>query len=540
MALCGSRVGSDSLCLQDDAMFVERLCLLIQSLVSRLHQRGDCQPFLLASQLWQLANGITHIAEQYARDHISYSLSDTDYAGEVRISDCFSTPSSDDMTCVPSDVMPPPFVPTVDCYELGNAASRDPPAAVKTVGDEGAECDETPTAQSGNTSDSAATQDDHAPEQLEDKYSPDAPPRVPSSNCVPVALHSRPDSVLTSKMAHNSTEMTASGGLSALPSKLKRNSDSKADGKSSRPRKRRPKVSAKADQPTEMLELCTVLAPIPHKIFEPDEVYRVLVRRIEAKHHQKVPLLVRLFFAVASPLAFKQLAEACEAARERHDLIAPCSADDAMLMKALDALDSGTTIRAILRRFFLVQLLGRRLECEKEYKGRRSARVAAQQSLGGSTRADSSAFRDLLTMFYPHLKVPDRRNPSADDSEYLEKHTRLKNRLNSARNWYLLQEKFKSGILALVPCGELRIGTDKFEKLPSELFTIFLDVLYEYRGAFLQEVGHLMSQNIEDILYGHDIGVKYEFEHVDRTSLLQESMDSHRIIGFCQPVNLSD
>ncbi|EDN06478.1 predicted protein [Histoplasma mississippiense (nom. inval.)] len=494
MALCGTRAGSDSLRLsQDDARFAEHLCLQVQSLVSRLHQRGDCQPFLLGSQLWQLANGIRHIAEQYARDHISFFLSDTEYAGEVRISDYFSAPSFDDndgqqslplnepvslvqpschdMTCVLSDVMPPPL----DCYELGNAASRDPPAAVKTAVDEGAEeRDEAPTAQSGNTSDSAVSQDDHAPEQLEDKYSPDAPPGSPSSNSVPAALRSRPDSVLTSKMAHNSTEMTAAGGLSALPSKLKRNSGSKAD--------------AKADQPTDMLELCTELAPISHKIFEPDEVYRVLVRRSEAKHHQKVPLLVRLFFAVASPLAFKQLAEACEAARERHNLIAPCSADDAMLMKALDALDSGTAIRAILRRFFLVQLLGRRHECEKEYKkGRRSANVAAQKSLGGtrdtdlSCRADSSAFRDLLIKFYPHLKVPDKRNPLADDN-----------------------------------------------------------VLCEYRGAFLQEVGHLVSPNIEAILYGHDIGVKYEFEHADRTSLVQESMDSQRIIGFCQPVDVSD
>lgn len=68
----------------------------------------------------------------------------------------------------------------------------------------------------------------------------------------------------------------------------------------------------------------------------------------------------------------------------------------------------------------------------------------------------------------------------------------------------------------------------------------FLDVLCEYRGAFLQEVGHLVSPNIEAILYGHDIGVKYEFEHADRTSLVQESMDSQRIIGFCQPVDVSD
>ncbi|OJD22264.1 hypothetical protein ACJ73_06394 [Blastomyces percursus] len=561
---CEGDGGVKECLLQDDARFAERVCLQIQSLVSQLHQRGDCQPSLLGAQLWQLANGIRHIAEQYARDHISYSLPDTDYTDKLWISNFSPTlstndgrppllidepgpwtsvrPSCLDTTCAPSDVMPPPFIPAEDRYEPGNAVSPDPLAMHSAE-----ERDEVPTTQ------------DHIPEQLE-------APGVSSSNYVQTALRPRSESALTSKMARNSAERTAASVLAALPSKPKRSSlDSGADGKASRPRKRRPKPSAKANQSTDMFELCTELEPISNKIFEPDEVYRVLVRLSETKYHQKVPFLVRLFFAVASPLAFKQLAEACEAARERHDMIAPISADDdAMLMKVLDALDSGVTIRAILRRFFLVQLLNCRLRREDDHKNRRSIRVAALQSRGGLTkdtgfsgRADSSAFRDLLTTFYPHLEVPDRRNPSADDSEYLEKHTKLKNRLNAARNWYQLQQKFSPGILALVPCGELRIGTDKFvatvdlvlhlglltftrfEKLPSKLFTIFLDVLCEYRGAFLQEVSHL-TQNIENILYGHDIGVRYGFERTDRTSLLQEPMDSQRIIGFCQPFDVSD
>ncbi|EDN04282.1 predicted protein [Histoplasma mississippiense (nom. inval.)] len=353
-------------------------------------------------------------------------------------------PSCRDTTCALSDVMPPPFIPAEDRYEPGNTVSPDPLAMNSAE-----ECDEVPTTQ------------DHAPEQLEDKCL-NIPPEVSSSNYAQTAPHPRPDSALTSKMARNSTERTAAGVLAALPSKPKRSSlDSRADGNASRPRKRRPKPPAKANQSTDMFELCTELEPISNKIFEPDEVYRVLVRRSETKYHQKVPFLVRLFFAVASPLAFEQLAEACEAARERNDMIAPFSADDdAMLMKkVLDALDSGVTICAILRRFFLVQLLNCRLRREDDHKNRRSVRVAAQQSRGGlikdtgfSGRADSSAFRDLLMTFYPRLKIPDRRNSSVDDN-----------------------------------------------------------VLCEYRGAFLQEVSHL-TQNIEDILYEHDIGVRYGFE----------------------------
>jgi hypothetical protein len=49
----------------------------------------------------------------------------------------------------------------------------------------------------------------------------------------------------------------------------------------------------------------------------------------------------------------------------------------------------------------------------------------------------------------------------------------------------------------------------------------------------------LMAQNVEGILGGHDTDVNYGFEHTDTTSLLQESMDSQRMISFCQPLNVS-
>jgi hypothetical protein len=153
-------------------------------------------------------------------------------------------------------------------------------------------------------------------------------------------------------------------------------------------------------------------------------------------------------------------------------------------MSALDLLDVGTTVHTILQRFYLVRLLDHRIQREDYYKGRRSSRVRAQrkqdyQSIERLTRdpgvqlekdesnqrrpgrADTKAFEDLLAMFYPNLKQPDKQNPSVHDREYREKHLKLKNRLNCARNWYLLQQKFPLGILALVPCGEFQIGTDK-------------------------------------------------------------------------------
>lgn len=59
-----------------------------------------------------------------------------------------------------------------------------------------------------------------------------------------------------------------------------------------------------------------------------------------------------------------------------------------------------------------------------------------------------------MTEFYPHLKQPKKGQPAAGDAEYHEKHKKLKNRLSYARNYYLLQQKFSSGILTLIPCGD--------------------------------------------------------------------------------------
>jgi hypothetical protein len=196
--------------------------------------------------------------------------------------------------------------------------------------------------------------------------------------------------------------------------------------------------------------------------------------------------LTRLFFAVASPQAFRQLTEACTIVRQHHEsAISYPVDDDSMLMRALDVLDTGTAVRGIIRRFYLVRLLDHRVQREDYYKGRRSVRVRAQRKQDHRSieqliqdpgdqwegdvsnrmrrpgRADTKAFADLLATFYPHLKQPDKQNPSAGDREYREKYWKLRNRLKSARNWYLLQQKFPLGILALVPCGEFQIGTDK-------------------------------------------------------------------------------
>lgn len=63
---------------------------------------------------------------------------------------------------------------------------------------------------------------------------------------------------------------------------------------------------------------------------------------------------------------------------------------------------------------------------------------------------------------------------------------------------------------------------------------MFLDVLSELRGDFLQKVSELVSQHIRDILYRRDLSWKYVFEKMDEDSLKEEPLDSPRFIQFCK------
>ncbi|EEQ89763.2 uncharacterized protein BDCG_04883 [Blastomyces dermatitidis ER-3] len=283
---------------------------------------------------------------------------------------------------------------------------------------------------------------------------------------------------------------------------------------------------------------------LTEEMIEPDSLYCLLIQQCGKDHNEEVPRLVRLFYAIASPYAFKQLAEACKSARlQEHNTLSQFPSDDQMLMNTLDVLDSKSTLRTLLRRFFLVRLLDSRNQSENSFKIRRTQSAPgrdcknkdrARDSLSG--RPDSNAVQDLLFKFYPHIKHVEKWSV-----EYKEKHTKLKNRLKWARNWYLLRQKFSSGLLALVPCGdELRIGIDWFQTIPIRLFSIFLDILDKYRGEFLRNIGDLISTDIEVVLCGSHNGLMYGFEHEDTEQLLIERMDSGHLIDLCQQGNVTE
>ena len=72
-------------------------------------------------------------------------------------------------------------------------------------------------------------------------------------------------------------------------------------------------------------------------------------------------------------------------------------------------------------------------------------------------RASSLALADLISQAYPDLKQPQRRQKAPED-EYQRKLKSLQNRLDSGRNWHLMQQRFSPGILTLVPTsGDYKI-----------------------------------------------------------------------------------
>lgn len=75
-----------------------------------------------------------------------------------------------------------------------------------------------------------------------------------------------------------------------------------------------------------------------------------------------------------------------------------------------------------------------------------------------------------------------------------------------------------------------RLTRIRFERIPDKLFSVFLDVLYQHRGHFLLEVSQTISRNIQEVLNGENINLKYRFKYADTTSLLLEPIDSERFI----------
>jgi hypothetical protein len=92
----------------------------------------------------------------------------------------------------------------------------------------------------------------------------------------------------------------------------------------------------KVKNPQKAFDSFTDLTEISQKVLEPDKVRLILIQQCDEKYHNKVVFLTRLFFAIVSPQAFRQLSEACSIVRQnRESMISYSVDDDSGLMSAL-------------------------------------------------------------------------------------------------------------------------------------------------------------------------------------------------------------
>ncbi|KAJ9634554.1 hypothetical protein H2199_008837 [Coniosporium tulheliwenetii] len=337
-------------------------------------------------------------------------------------------------------------------------------------------------------------------------------------------------------------------GVSSKPTStgkgLKRKSNEHGLGsKSSKRSKKRLPFDASSSKFFEELQ------HIPQGIIQSAEVYQTFIKRSNSEDENGLRLLTRLFFAIASPDAFFQLRDACSSVRRKADVTVPQHINTVtQTVEALDNLETAASTNAILRRYHLTCLVEHRNERENQFKIEKPERATRNPRHGRSSvgpvdkpgrqqegfgRASSMALADIMAEAYPGLMQPSKQR-TASNAEYQRRYKTLRNRLCSGRNWHLMQQKFSPGILALVPTGgDSEIQNYEVEKLPVSLFTVFLDVLAELRGDFLQQVSGLVSQHIHDILYRRDLSWKYVFEKMDGDSLKKEPLDSPGFIRFC-------
>jgi hypothetical protein len=235
-----------------------------------------------------------------------------------------------------------------------------------------------------------------------------------------------------------------------------------------------------SDAPFELFE---ELAHVPARVIQPETVYSIFAQRSDKKYHDQLPLLTRLFFAIASPDAFDQLSEACTITRQKNSPKIPDSLSDVLqTMHALDTLDAATSLTAILRRFQLARLLDHRIRRENHHKTQRPLRPIrhhkySQERLDILTgavpepdcqiqqerwgRANTKALIDLMADFYPLLQQPEKSRPAPTDAEVACRCFQRLEALQTRSNFFATERSpscFSTIAQLLVPSPETLIG----------------------------------------------------------------------------------
>ena len=114
------------------------------------------------------------------------------------------------------------------------------------------------------------------------------------------------------------------------------------------------------------LALLKRLSPIPKESKQPKEVFQIFCSCCKDESQDTVSLLTRLFFAVASPVAFYQLRDACTASQQDkiHRVPQP-TANVLQTLQALNKLDTNVSTALILWRYHLTYLAACRHQKEE-------------------------------------------------------------------------------------------------------------------------------------------------------------------------------
>ena len=74
----------------------------------------------------------------------------------------------------------------------------------------------------------------------------------------------------------------------------------------------------------------------------------------------------------------------------------------------------------------------------------------------------------------------------------------------------------------------------RFRRLPEPLIRVFLDVLYEYRGGFLNQVDDLLGPYIADFVAGKRPVRTIALEEIEIRKIQRQAMDSDYFLGLCR------
>ena len=74
----------------------------------------------------------------------------------------------------------------------------------------------------------------------------------------------------------------------------------------------------------------------------------------------------------------------------------------------------------------------------------------------------------------------------------------------------------------------------RFRRLPEPLIRVFLDVLYEHRGGFLNQVDDLLGPYVVDFVAGKRPGRPIVLEEIEIKKMQRQAMDSDYFLGLCR------